>query len=140
MHLFLHNNCISAKHPGQRLSGLCPPQERQGVAVGPAAAQQGGDDERRRPALPAAAGRGVPGLLLGAAGQGGGAGEGQPHHGPQPRPVPLRPGRSEVVCEGVNRRLLQAEDKHCPYLGEQKKRGGETVESEALMSSCFFCL
>lgn len=46
--------------------------------------------------------------------------------------------RSSV--RGVNGRLLQAEAKHCPYLGEQKKRGEETVESEALMSSCFFCL
>lgn len=94
------------------------------MAVGPAAPQQGGDDERRRPALPAAAGRGVPGLLLGAAGQGGGAGEGQPHHGPQPRPVPLRPGRSEVVREGVNRRLLQAEAKHRIWGNKKKRRNG----------------
>lgn len=95
------------------------PQERRGVALGPSAAQQGGDDERRRQALRAAAGRGVRGLLLSTEGKGGERGKGSSHHGPQPRPVPLRSGRSEVIrpdwhcLKEVNWRLLQVGAKHC---------------------------
>lgn len=102
------------------------------MAVGPSAAQQGGDDERRRQAIPAAPGRGVQGLLLDAAGKGGEGGKGQPHNGPQPRPLSLRSRRSEVVhfdwprLKEVNQRLLQAEATHLLY--SRMKKGKKQLK------------